>query len=116
MINSQNIPIQNSGDTRDNPPPLQQTQNYITSQQNPNSLLNPSSNNNINNSNNNNNNLQQQNVMMAQPILYDENGNNPNPNYFQFLYGHDKWPQNVERAFTAALKLIVKSGTSKTKI
>lgn len=36
--------------------------------------------------------------------------------YLQFLYSHDKWPANVERAFISALRLIIKSGTSKTKI
>ncbi|CAB4253103.1 similar to Saccharomyces cerevisiae YBR083W TEC1 Transcription factor required for full Ty1 expression, Ty1-mediated gene activation, and haploid invasive and diploid pseudohyphal growth [Maudiozyma barnettii] len=35
---------------------------------------------------------------------------------FPFLYGHDKWPHKVEKAFTTALRLIMKSGTSKIKI
>ncbi|SMN20348.1 similar to Saccharomyces cerevisiae YBR083W TEC1 Transcription factor required for full Ty1 expression [Maudiozyma saulgeensis] len=35
---------------------------------------------------------------------------------FPFMYGHDKWPHKVERAFTTALRLIMKSGTSKIKI
>lgn len=135
MINSQNMSIQKSSDSRDsgdNPPQypsLLQQHNFITAQQNLN-VGNSNNNNNNNGSNNPNSNIPNsnipnpninnspsaQNTMLAQPILYDENGNNPNPYYFQFLYGHDKWPQNVERAFTAALKLIVKSGTSKTKM
>lgn len=35
---------------------------------------------------------------------------------YPFLYGHDKWPYKVEKAFTAALRLIMKSGTSKIKV
>lgn len=35
---------------------------------------------------------------------------------FPFMYGHDKWPHKVEKAFTTALRLIMKSGTSKIKV
>lgn len=38
------------------------------------------------------------------------------PTYFPYMYGHDKWPYRVESAFTSALRLIIKNGTSKIKI
>lgn len=36
--------------------------------------------------------------------------------YYPYMYGHDKWPYRVESAFTSALRLIIKNGTSKIKI
>ena len=46
--------------------------------------------------------------------------NVPQPDHeqalFPFMYGHDKWPHKVEKAFTTSLRLIMKSGTSKIKV
>lgn len=47
---------------------------------------------------------------------FDNQMANHNQAYLQILYGHDKWPYNVEKIFTVALRLIIKSGTSKIKI
>ncbi|CCF59532.1 hypothetical protein KAFR_0H01220 [Kazachstania africana CBS 2517] len=37
-------------------------------------------------------------------------------NYLSLMQGQDKWPYKVENAFTSALRLIMKSGTSKIKV
>lgn len=56
------------------------------------------------------------NFSTSNPLHYRDAAYQPNSVYLQFLYSHDKWPANVERAFISSLRLIIKSGTSKTKI
>ncbi|KAG0670525.1 hypothetical protein C6P45_002267 [Maudiozyma exigua] len=101
--------------------------------------INNNNNSDSNSSNNNNNNIN------ANKAIYYDNGTavpiqtNDHPNHminytprpisysniqhmdheqalFPFMYGHDKWPHKVEKAFTEALRLIMKSGTSKIKV
>ena len=54
---------------------------------------------------------------VPQPIAYgNAQQNDHEQTLFPFMYGHDKWPHKVEKAFTDALRLIMKSGTSKIKV
>lgn len=109
MINSQSISNLNSSDTKDNPSSTLKQEPHLQGLE-------------ISHMDTNNNNYANipddiaTKFSPSHSLHYKDGVYQPNSIYLQFLYSHDKWPANVERAFISALRLIIKSGTSKTKI